>query len=401
MTHQAHRVLFSHPCRRGFPARSRAFVLALAAGLFALLLAPAGFAAPVKFDIPGQPAPAALQQFIRQSGHDVLFSYDQLATVQAKAVQGEFEPAEALAHLLAESGFVITPQGARKFLVAPPPPKTGSIEGSVREADSSRPVAGASVTVAGTELSVQTDRRGRFTLSEVPAGEHELRVTAEGLQTTRVVDVSVRGGHRHTLSPVGIPQRRQGVTQLEDFVVSAKKNDGVVELDPFDVEGRREKPFTANMDIPRGINDVQAYYIFDSKSIEMSGATTVEDFLATNVTMNVLRSTNSSNTTSYGTKQREQPARSGRGQHSDSCQWPAPAQHQRGGERLPTRYQRHSPERNRPHRGAADLGLRHLWRQRRRRGDQHRAQEKLPGRRDPRRLCQHLGWRCQPPHARL
>ena len=301
MTHQAHRVLFSHPCRRGFPARSRAFVLALAAGLFALLLAPAGFAAPVKFDIPGQPAPAALQQFIRQSGHDVLFSYDQLATVQTKAVQGEFEPAEALAHLLAESGFVITPQGARKFLVAPPPPKTGSIEGSVREADSSRPVAGASVTVAGTELSVQTDRRGRFTLSEVPAGEHELRVTAEGLQTTRVVDVSVRGGHRHTLSPVGIPQRRQGVTQLEDFVVSAKKNDGVVELDPFDVEGRREKPFTANMDIPRGINDVQAYYIFDSKSIEMSGATTVEDFLATNVTMNVLRSTNSSNTTSYGT----------------------------------------------------------------------------------------------------
>jgi len=300
MTHQAHRVLFSHPCRRGLPARGRAFVLALAAGLFCLL-APA-VAAPVKFDIPRQPAPAALQEFIRQSGHDVLFSYDQLVTVQAKAVQGEYEPADALTRLLADTGFVVTPQGARKFLVAPPPPKTGSIEGSVRDADSGRPVAGANVMVTGTEQSVITDRRGRFTLGEVPVGEHELRVTAEGLQSTRVVDVVVRGGHRHTLSPVGIPQRKVGVTQLEDFVVSAKKNDGVVELDPYDVEGRREKPFsTANIDLTRTINDVRPYFIFDSKAIELSGASTVEDFLATNVTMNVLRSTNSSNTTSYGT----------------------------------------------------------------------------------------------------
>ncbi len=74
-----------------------------------------------------------------------------------------------------------------------------------------------------------------------------------------------------------------------------------IKLDDFEVTGHKAKPFTtANVDIPRGINDVQPYYVFDSKTIELSGAATVEDFLTNNVTQNILRSTHSSNTTSYG-----------------------------------------------------------------------------------------------------
>jgi iron complex outermembrane recepter protein len=43
---------------------------------------------------------------------------------------------------------------------------------------------------------------------------------------------------------------------------------------------------TVNVDIPRTINDVQPYYIFDSETIEDSGASNVEDFLKQRLTMN-------------------------------------------------------------------------------------------------------------------
>ena len=72
-------------------------------------------------------------------------------------------------------------------------------------------------------------------------------------------------------------------------------------LDAIEVIGERPKPFsTPSVDLPRTIDDPQAYFVFDAKAIDLSGATTIEDFLTNNLTMNVLRSTNSSNTTSYG-----------------------------------------------------------------------------------------------------
>lgn len=249
-------------------------------------------AVPVEFDIPAQPAPAALKIFTKQSGAQVVYLHDDLEAVVARSVNGQLMPAEALARLFADSGLSIEPTGNGNFVLSRPVAKTGTVEGYVREAGSGRPVAGASVMVAGSGQSVQTDRKGRFTLSDVPAGEHELRVTAEGMQSTRVVDVAIRGGHRHTLSPIGIPQQREGVTQLEDFVVSAKKNDGVIELDPYSVEGRKDKPFVANMDIPRTINDAQPYYIFDAKTIDASGARNLEDFLKQRLTMNTVAVTN-------------------------------------------------------------------------------------------------------------
>ncbi len=252
-------------------------------------------AVPVDFDIPAQPAPAAIKIFTKQSGAQVVYLHEDLNAVTTQPVKGEFIPADALAILFEGSGLSIAATGNGNFALSRPSVRAGTVEGFVRSAESGRPVAGASVAVAETGQSVVTDRRGRFTLGDVPPGEHELRVTADGMQSTRVVDVTVRGGHRLTLSPIGIPQRKEGVTQLEEFVVSAKKNDGVVELDPYDVESRREKPFVANVDIPRTINDPQPYYIFEAKTIDQSGALNVEDFLKTRLTMNTAAQSSAQN----------------------------------------------------------------------------------------------------------
>lgn len=60
-----------------------------------------------------------------------------------------------------------------------------------------------------------------------------------------------------------------------------------VQLDKVEVTDQSVKPFTTgNVDIPRTINDVQPYFMFDASTIERSGATTVENFLRQRLTMN-------------------------------------------------------------------------------------------------------------------
>lgn len=261
--------------------------LALLCGF--LLSAALTFAEPVKFDIPAQPTTDALQQFIKQSGASVMYSADLLGKVRSPEVKGELEPLEALQQLLAGTDFTVRKEGAASFVIVPASTKPGTIEGSVSEEKSSRPVVSARVTLAGTTQSALTDKRGRFFLDAVAPGDHALMILAEGMQDTKVTDVTVKAGHRLSLSAIAIPVKKEGPFQLEDYVVSAKKNDGVIELDPYSVEGRREKPFVSgNMDIPRTVNDAQPYYIFDAKSIDRSGATNIEDFLKQRLTMNTV-----------------------------------------------------------------------------------------------------------------
>ncbi len=59
-------------------------------------------------------------------------------------------------------------------------------------------------------------------------------------------------------------------------------------LDDYDVSGQKVKPFTASMDLPRTIDDAQPYYIFDSKTIEQSGAPDINEFLRQRLTMNTV-----------------------------------------------------------------------------------------------------------------
>lgn len=260
------------------PSRTHRRVFAL----FFAFLASVAYAATAKFDIPAQPAPSALQLFIKQSGSAVMFSHDELANIQSNAVNGEFEVEAALARLLSGTSFSARRNGGGKFVVGPERQlaANGSIEGSVREEKSSKPVAAARVAIAGTDKSVLTDKRGRFALEEVSPGEHVLMILADGMQDTKVTDVTVRAGHRLSISAIGIPVRQEGPIQLEPYSVSAKKNDGVLELDPYAVEGQKPSPFsTASLDLTRAEDDVLPFNVFSTRDIELSGATNVEEFL--------------------------------------------------------------------------------------------------------------------------
>jgi TonB-linked SusC/RagA family outer membrane protein len=60
---------------------------------------------------------------------------------------------------------------------------TGRVEGSVIDARTRQPIAGASVFIHGTGIGAQTNDRGRFVLVNVPVGRREVRVRRIGFQT--------------------------------------------------------------------------------------------------------------------------------------------------------------------------------------------------------------------------
>jgi TonB-linked SusC/RagA family outer membrane protein len=67
----------------------------------------------------------------------------------------------------------------------------GTIRGTVREADTQRPVPGVQVFIPGTQMATVTDPQGRYEFTGVPAGGVQVRVRAVGysaaLATTTVV----------------------------------------------------------------------------------------------------------------------------------------------------------------------------------------------------------------------
>lgn len=186
-----------------------------------LLFIPAGLrAAPVKFDIPAQPAASALLAFSKQAGVEVLFSYDELRKVRSNAVVGEFEPAAALAELLRGTGFTATRNADGKFLIAAPAP--GRVSGVVEETPGGSPVRGAVVRLPEAGLATRTGRDGRYRLARVPAGSHSMLVGAEGKHTVRVVDLPVEPGQDTELRPV-VLEDADDTQNLDEVLVNASQ----------------------------------------------------------------------------------------------------------------------------------------------------------------------------------
>jgi len=95
----------------------------------------------------------------------------------------------------------------------------GIVSGSVSNAGTGDRLEGARVSLPKLGLMVLTDNTGRFVLTGVPAGTHELQATYIGLDATTLT-VTVAAGQRAT----------------RDFELTT----GVYKLDAFTVAGERE-----------------------------------------------------------------------------------------------------------------------------------------------------------------
>src|SRR5258708_1108592 len=141
----------STSCLRKFVAATLGFLLT-----FALALA-----APVKFDIPAQPAPAALKTFIKQSGAQVVFNASDLKDVKAHEGKGDYEPLDALSAVVKDAGFDAASRESGIFVVVKGKvtQTSGSIRGSLTGAGGVR-LANVLISIKETAQSAETDRYG-------------------------------------------------------------------------------------------------------------------------------------------------------------------------------------------------------------------------------------------------
>src|SRR5687768_9139061 len=91
-------------------------------------------------------------------------------------------------------GFFVTLVALALLPAAAAAQGTGTISGRVIDQATQLPVLGAQVQVVGTQRGAQTDQEGRYTITGVPAGSHQVRARRVGYgSTVQAVTVSEGG----------------------------------------------------------------------------------------------------------------------------------------------------------------------------------------------------------------
>lgn len=140
--------------------------------------------------------------------------------------------------------------------------QTGSIQGSVVEAGSLRPLAGAQILITGTGLGTLASSEGRFLIQRVPAGEHQVRVQLIGY-APQDRTVRVEPGRTATIQF----ELGQSAIALEEIVVTGQGR----------ARERRELSTTVN--------------VISSEDIELSTAVSVDQLLQGRVTGGTVNAT--------------------------------------------------------------------------------------------------------------
>lgn len=95
-----------------------------------------------------------------------------------------------------------------------------TIKGVIQDAESKKPLANATVILAGSAGGTTTDADGNFRISNVPIGRHNLQVTLIGYEPRLISSILVTSGKEVSLNILMTEQIRE----LENVTVSAGKN---------------------------------------------------------------------------------------------------------------------------------------------------------------------------------
>ena len=122
------------------------------------------------------------------------------------------------------------------------PAQKGSIEGLVADAESSTPVAGATINL-GTAAGDQTDGFGRFVLAGIDPGQYEMIVSHVGYRT-EIVPVDIQPNIRSALH---IQLKKAGL-DLSEVRINSKKGNSLQAIGQVDI---RLRPIQSSQDVLR------------------------------------------------------------------------------------------------------------------------------------------------------
>ncbi|MFQ6046599.1 MAG: SusC/RagA family TonB-linked outer membrane protein [Gemmatimonadales bacterium] len=110
--------------------------------------------------------------------------------------------------------------------------QTGRVAGTVRDADTGDPIAGARVVVIGTQLAATTNQNGYYAIENVPVGTHNLRANVIGYQPVTVTNTRVSAGLPTTVNF----SLQQSILRIEGIVVTGVAEQTEVVKLPFTVD---------------------------------------------------------------------------------------------------------------------------------------------------------------------
>ena len=94
---------------------------------------------------------------------------------------------------------------------------TQTIRGVVIDKTSEKPIPGVTVIITGTQLGAVTDSAGRYTLTAVPLGRHQLSYGSAGYTTVSLQQILVTAGKEVVLD-IALEQR---LVTLKTFTITA------------------------------------------------------------------------------------------------------------------------------------------------------------------------------------
>lgn len=231
-------------------------------------------AAPAAFDLPAQPGDQALLAFARQTRLEVLFAAADLRAVRSTAVAGTMEPDEALAALLAGTGFRAERDGRGAYRITGSAWRSG-LSGRLLRPDG-RPAAGAVVILGGTRRQALSEADGRFRFDGLAPGTYDLAATADGCQPLRRSDLRITTGRELPLGWLRF-ERAGDLAQLSPFLVQ-DDSDGRRTLDRSAALHRHGAP-AGNLDLRRTEDGPLPYTLYDRAQILRSGVVNLNEFL--------------------------------------------------------------------------------------------------------------------------
>ena len=241
-----------------------------------------------QFAIPPGDLTTAVETIAKQSGAEIVYQPGQLKGLRTKGVSGLLTIHDAVTTLLTDTPLDVQMDKSGAMLIttrAAPPGNTSRqfdipAKDMAQALDDFRAQSGLQVAAAKDLISRKKSKAIRGTLSATEA-LHRL-LMGSGLTFAQGSD----GNYTiQAATAVGAATSDAEGPVSADVSVQSQR---VIEV---------YKP-GGNVDIPRTVDDVQPYYIFDSETIQESGATNIEDFLKQYLTMNAVVQTNSQ---MYGT----------------------------------------------------------------------------------------------------
>jgi iron complex outermembrane recepter protein len=252
----------------------------------------------IQINIVAESLESALLDLAQQASIQVVLDAATLKDKQGAALAGQMRVRDALDRLLHDSGLGYRWSGTKTVIIVT---DASAQHGSARDASGDAPLA---FNIAAGPLDLALT---------IFAAQGDVKVTAAPSVTAGKKGKAVKG----TLAPADALRRLlkgSGLTFVRgsngDVTIQAIAAIGATAVDTegpvaadVSVQSKRVVQVYApggNIDIPRTIDDVQPYYVFDSETIEQSGAVNLEDFLKQRLTMNTESRSNSQNISTGG-----------------------------------------------------------------------------------------------------